>query len=383
MKKYLFLALFSCVSFFIWAQTFSIGHTTKTFQDVNRSNRAVKLEIYYPANTAGNDVALANGTFPIIAFGHGFVMAVSSYQNVVDAVVPQGYIIALVDTEGGISPNHSEYGKDLAFTISALQAENTVVGSLFHAKIGSTSAVMGHSMGGGASFLAAGSTPSITCIAAFAPAETNPSAIAAAANIAQPTLIFAGEKDCVTPTADHQTPMYNATLASCKSYIEIKGASHCKFANSSFTCSLGETTCMGTLTNAQQHTIAFRYLLPFLNTYLKNASTWTNTIAQANTDTDLFLSKTNCPTTIGIEHFNTESAIKISPNPANNGCFLVETPFLNYQYTVFDIQGKRIMQSQNIAQSTLRLDFNTIGKGIYILEIINEKGDKFYAKLVH
>jgi len=53
-------------------------HTTVTFVDSSRSNRQINTEIYYPAKSAGNNTPIATGVFPLITFGHGFVMAVSA-----------------------------------------------------------------------------------------------------------------------------------------------------------------------------------------------------------------------------------------------------------------------------------------------------------------
>jgi hypothetical protein len=59
---------------------FSIGHTTITFNDPARTGgtgsgggagRQIQTEIYYPAATAGVDVPVSNGNFPVITFGHG------------------------------------------------------------------------------------------------------------------------------------------------------------------------------------------------------------------------------------------------------------------------------------------------------------------------
>jgi hypothetical protein len=59
-------------------------------------------------------------------------------------------------------------------------------------------------MGGGSSFLAVQYNPAITAIANLAAAETNPSAIAAAANITIPALVIAGANDCAQGQASHR-----------------------------------------------------------------------------------------------------------------------------------------------------------------------------------
>lgn len=183
-------------------QAFEIGHTTITLVDKTRNNRNITTEIYYPADVPGNNVPVANANhdkFPVISFGHGFVMSWDAYKNIWDALVPEGFIIAFPKTESGLTPSHIEFGKDIAFVISELNALGQINSSLFYNRIDSMNCVMGHSMGGGSAFLAAQFNPAIKTLATLAPAETNPSAILAATGLNIPSLIFAGGNDCVTP----------------------------------------------------------------------------------------------------------------------------------------------------------------------------------------
>ena len=105
----------------LFAQSFQVGHTTITFIDSSRNNRSIPTEVYYPADVAGDNEPVTIATtdkFPVISFGHGFVMTWNAYQNIWDAVVQEGFIIAFPKTEGGLAPSHAEFGKDLAFVIS-------------------------------------------------------------------------------------------------------------------------------------------------------------------------------------------------------------------------------------------------------------------------
>ena len=121
MKKIILLLFSVQFCFQLFAQ--QVGHTTVTFVDSSRSNRQISTEIYYPAITAGNNTPIAAGTFPVIAFGHGFVMTWSAYQNFWDLLVPKGYILAFPTTESNFSPSHSDFGADLNFLISKIQSE--------------------------------------------------------------------------------------------------------------------------------------------------------------------------------------------------------------------------------------------------------------------
>ena len=177
-----------------------IGHITYSFTDASRSNRQIQTEIYYPSATAGNNTTLTPGIYPVVVCGHGFVMATSAYQNIWTALVNEGYIVALPNTEGGFAPSHANFGLDLKFIVNEMKSNGagTIIPST---AIGATSAIMGHSMGGGSSFLAAANDTSITTMVSFAAANTNPSSITAAQSVSVPTLIFSGANDCVAPPA--------------------------------------------------------------------------------------------------------------------------------------------------------------------------------------
>jgi len=268
-------------------QALPIGHTTITFNDPTRTGgfgsgggagRQIQCEIYYPGTTAGDNVPVANGTFPIIVVGHGFFMSWDAYTNIWEHYVNTGYILVFPRTEGSLSPTHAEFGMDLRIVGEKMQATTLDNVSLFYNKWNGKTALMGHSMGGGATFLAAGVSNPFDAIVGLAPAETTPSAITAAATVTTPTLIFSGTEDGVTPPTDHHIPIYNALPNSiCKQFVAITGGAHCYFANSNAACDFGESTSGGniSITRAEQHAIMFDLLDPWLSFYLKGVcSDW-------------------------------------------------------------------------------------------------------------
>ena len=76
LKHYLFLLIAAVLALNVSAQSFSIGNTTSTFFDSSR-NRDVETRIYYPADSPGENVPVATGSFPVLVLGHGFLIPVS------------------------------------------------------------------------------------------------------------------------------------------------------------------------------------------------------------------------------------------------------------------------------------------------------------------
>lgn len=257
------------------ASGFAIGQASEDFVDAARSNRRVNARIYYPAVTAGCDTPLAGGDgemFPVVVFGHGYQISIDRYAYLWQGIVPQGYIVVLCNTETGIVPSHARFGEDLAFLAEAMLAAGADPASRFHGRIASRTAVLGHSMGGGAAFLSVQHSKNIATIATLAAADTSPSAITAASSIDIPTLLISGSEDHVTPPAEHQLPMYQALPSSCKYLVTIDKGSHCQFAQGSLLCDAAEATtclCCSYLNDAKQKALTLEFLLPWFRYTLK------------------------------------------------------------------------------------------------------------------
>ena len=260
---------------------YQVGHYNVVFQDSDRSNRNIETEIYYPAISQGDNVQAVSGQFPVIIFGHGFVIPWSDYQIFWEELVSLGYIMVFPRTEGSLlSTNHQDFGWDLQFLVLKIQEEGNNFESPINGVVANNTALMGHSMGGGALFLAADSlcvneNEQLKTIIALAPAESTTngvSSIASASNITVPALILSGSQDGVTPPSEHHIPMYENLLSDCKTFISISGGAHCYFANSNLACDVGETlSSTGILiSREQQQTITLNFLTLWLDYSLNN-----------------------------------------------------------------------------------------------------------------
>lgn len=260
------------------AVNYALGHTSFTFVDNLRGNRQVPTDVYYPADTAGEKVAAAKtgGPFPVVVFGHGRMGATSAYKNFAEALVPRGYIVALPGTEMTASPDHLNFAKDFSFVEQQVRVEGARSGSLLKGAVGTGSALMGHSMGGATSLLAAAvAGHPFAGVALFAPGRTqSPSSTQAAGKVATHTVIFGGSDDKLTPVDQYAKVYYDALVAKDKALIVITGASHCQFSESEHNCDQMEQK-LGTpaLSRDQQHKVTERFLLPWVDAVLRKDAT--------------------------------------------------------------------------------------------------------------
>lgn len=364
-----------------------VGHTTITFNDPGRTGgfgsgggagRQIQTEIYYPAASAGNDVPVVGTDLPVISFGHGFSMAWDSYTNIWEALVNEGYVIAFPRTEGGFSPSHQEFGTDLAQVITKIQALNTNASSLFFGKLGTTSAIMGHSMGGGSSFLAANVNPNITTMVTMAAANTTPSSVTASQQITLPNLVISGVNDCVAPPVDHQDDMYDSLISTYKTQVNIIGGGHCYFANSNFNCSFGEGTCSPnpSITRAQQQDATMDMIALWLRKFLKSDCSAGSAFQDSLTNSNRITFRQNTPincSSVGFEELNSSQVI-LYPNPAGES-FVLKGISENATISIFDLMGKLVLQKTNTLPAS-EFNISDLMKGIYFVEISNVKTKK-------
>ena len=300
-----------------FAQSFSVGTTSTTFVDPTRNTRNIPCDVYYPAVSDGTDTDWAEGQFGHVVFGHGFLMAVSSYQTIASSLAASGYVVLLPSTEGGLLPSHENFGRDLAFVAEDVIDKSMDEDDFYFDKLTSNFAIGGHSMGGGATYLSHQFlTESANCFFTFAAAETNPSSTAAVGSITAPNLFLAGELDCVTPP-DVQQAMYDSqTEEACKYYVEILGGFHCQFNDPSFTCNLGESSCSpgGGISLNDQVDIVLSFLIPWLDSWLNNGcEEWDDFTMLALTSQDIDLAYSCDLETLTEPTINTTGQIPACP----------------------------------------------------------------------
>lgn len=364
-----FLLLFFSVSILSSvAQPYNIGHRSLSLFDAVR-NRTVTAEVYYPAQTNGDDVPFALGSFPVFTLAHGFVIPGNTYQNFADELVPDGFVLVLPTTESGFVPNHDAFGKDIAFLNTAFRTGSVP----FFTQFNGYSAIGGHSMGGGASALAATQTNADAYVG-FAPAITNPSPVPLGAQINIPALIFSGSADGVTPPETNHQPIFDAFASDCKTFVSITAGNHCFYIPSSL-CDIGESGVPGGMTRELQQQITFDYLRPFLNTFLFDDSvSWVQFQDALPTDSRITYQQTCSLDFTGME-ISSSSKLHVYPQPC--GDFLhLELPTLrsDLSLALYDMQGREILKSIDYIANgnVLTILLKNIPDGMYLIEAKNK-----------
>ncbi len=409
MKTIITLISTVCLSAFAIAQTYPIGHMSINFKDASRAaggytitggvlmtgtGRTVGAEVYYPAVSAGTNVAVASGTFPIVVIGHGFVMTYDNYDNIYNALAAKGYIVALPRTEGSTSPVHSDFGQDLRFLSSQLLALNSTstpsAVAIFNGKVGVTSAIGGHSMGGGCSFLAAANNATLTCLFNLAAANSNTAAVSSiqsASMVTVPTLVIGGQKDCVADTTSNQNLMYNNTASAVKFKVILKDITHCDFGNgTSSTCTLGQgfSGCGNTISNVSALNRYMTYLEPFLAKLLKNdcakGQQFMDTIqAPSTVRVGRRIQGSIACITTSVNDLGNENTLSVFPNPTTH-LLHVNCSTKKAQISLSNILGEEIAIDYTTTITGFTLDVQNLNKGIYFINVFSGntvKSEKF------
>jgi dienelactone hydrolase len=410
MKKTMTLICALCLSAITFAQTYPIGHMSINFKDASRTGgysipasggtvvtmpgtgRTIGTEVYYPATVTGNNAAVAVGQFPVVVFGHGFAMTWDAYDNIFNRLASLGYIVLMPRTESGIFPNpvHLDFGKDEALLASLGMGLNTTSTpsnvAVFNGKVLQKSAIGGHSMGAGASFLAAANNTTLTCLFNFAAATTNntPNSIASASLVTVPTLMISGQSDSVADSTV-QNSHYTGIVSPIKFHTIITGLTHCEVGNgTSGTCNVGQASCGNTTCNNVFFLKYMAYLEPFLKNLLYSDCPAGNTFMTliSNPSVDRVGRKIQgslvCVTT-SINQLENENTVSVFPNPATQLLY-VNCSAKKAQLSVTTILGEEIAIDYITSATGFTLDLKNLNKGIYFINIFSEnkvKTEKF------
>jgi dienelactone hydrolase len=171
--------------------------------------------IYHPTNVTG--------PFAAVAVVPGYVSYQSSINWWGPRLASHGFVVITIDTNS-IYDQPSSRATQLMAALNQLKTfSNTSSHPIYRKVDPNRLGVMGWSMGGGGSLIAADNNPSLKAAIPFAPwnDSTNFSGVSV------PTLIIACESDSTAPVSSHASPFYNSIPTSTeKAYLEINNGSH-------------------------------------------------------------------------------------------------------------------------------------------------------------
>lgn len=210
--------------------------------------------------------AQSSAPFPAITFGHGFLTPPGLYDVTLEHLASWGYVV--IATKSGLEPfpRHDLYALDMLDCLGFLEAETSRPGSSLFGTIDTNRfGASGHSMGGGASILAAAMDTRVRVVANMAAANTRPSAQAVAAVLDIPTCYLAGSEDRIAPLDRHTGPIFEGTRAPALLAV-IQGGSHCGFVG----VPLPDAVCdEATMPLERQLALSHHLLTAFFELYLR------------------------------------------------------------------------------------------------------------------
>ena len=172
--------------------------------------------IYFPANK-GED-------FAGVAISPGFVESQENMNWWGNHLASHGFAVLTLDTNE-LRDNPSLRADALMAAIEVLRNEGERMGGTLRGKIlNDRMAIMGHSMGGGGTLIAANAhSAELKAAIPFTPWQPDGNFSA----ISIPTLVIAGENDRIAPAADHALPHFESLSEDIpKMYFEIKDGNH-------------------------------------------------------------------------------------------------------------------------------------------------------------
>ena len=236
---------------------FAVAQRNVTVSRTNGSTFAAQVRYPATATTGGSPFDPAAAPAPAFTFGHGFLTPVDRYDSTLDHLASHGYIVIATTSGGELFPNHANYAADMRHCLTYLETQAATKGSWLAGAVDAGAfGVGGHSMGGGASMLAAAADARIRCSVTYAGAETNPSAAAAALSVQWPAAFLVGSDDAIVAPATTED-QYDGCDAP-RRFQTIAGGSHCGFLDSPIiACDSGSITREEQLAKTRELTLAF------------------------------------------------------------------------------------------------------------------------------
>jgi predicted dienelactone hydrolase len=246
--------------------------------------RTLNTVIWYPAPAGSGPVTgpyqgvlnapldPSGGPYPVVLFSHGSCGYAYQSTFLTPLLATRGYIVVAPPHPGNTIFEFPSCGSssaqvasflerpaDMMFVLDQILAAGADPASPFFGLVDGTRVAMtGHSFGGMTTFRVAAADPRITVAVAMAPATP------AGASFDLPSLIMLGNADGVVNNPAARTA-YTASQEP-KLLVEVEHSGHYTFSDACFPGP--DCNPPTTLTQAEAHAAALRYIVPFLERYL-------------------------------------------------------------------------------------------------------------------
>lgn len=193
------------------------AYEVRTYTDIPDVPEFGDATVYYPADTPT----------PIggVAISPGWTELQRHIEWWGPRLASHGYAVLILDTNDRRQDQPEERAEALIAAVRILRGENDRAGSPLRGRIDvGKMAIMGHSMGGGGTLIAANEYPDeIQAAIPFTPWQPDGDF----SQITVPTLVMAGSADRVAEVADHAWPHFlSIPESTTKVFMEIDGGSH-------------------------------------------------------------------------------------------------------------------------------------------------------------
>jgi dienelactone hydrolase len=171
--------------------------------------------IYHPTNVTG--------PFAAIAISPGYTGTQSTMSWYGPRLASHGFVVITIDTNS-IYDQPSSRATQLMAALNQLKTfSNTSSHPIYRKVDPNRLGVMGHSMGGGGTLIAARDNPTLKAAIPLAPWNTSTNF----SSVSVPTLIIACENDNVASVSSHALPFYNSIPTSTKkAFMEMNNGDH-------------------------------------------------------------------------------------------------------------------------------------------------------------
>lgn len=114
--------------------------------------------LFYPASESGQGASYdgSGAPYPAISFGRGRITAVTRYQSTLEPLASWGHFVIASKSYGRLPPDHGAFADDLRWCLTRLEGQHAKPSPWPFEQVNTAEfGFSGHSMGGGASILAA------------------------------------------------------------------------------------------------------------------------------------------------------------------------------------------------------------------------------------